>query len=61
MKAPSWMVLSQREDLGEFDGDGVEVHAEDVVVGEAHFDFLLFPGVVGVGMVRPVSTCFRRR
>ena len=36
-------------DLGEFDGDGVEVHAEDVVVGEAHFDFLLFPGVVGVG------------
>ncbi len=36
-------------DFGEFAGDGVEVHAEDVVVGEAHFDLLFLLGVVGVG------------
>ena len=34
--------VEPQRDLGQLDGDGVEVHAEDVVVRQAHFYSLLF-------------------
>lgn len=41
--------VEPKGNLGEFNGGGVEIDAEDVVVGEEHFHPLPFAGVVLVG------------